>query len=298
MVQNLSENFRTVDLEDESLIDHFIDTVSIRLLGCGVRETEAGVISNFMLPDFLIVHYMSGTVSLRHGEAMTVLTPDSFYIFRPDEIYTGVRLGDEPLRFSYLFFDMAPFLERYNFSRLALSAADGIFQSEKYRRFGRMLDEFADDVALNPGRPAMLRQLVRYAAAQLVYDRVAVGGDFRIQNRGRESKLVNRAYQYVSAHLAEPIVIGDIIRDAETSKTSLDRAFRSLLGTTPQRALMRYKIERSMEMLQQNLTSKSIAKELGFNSVYHFSNTFKAVTGIRPTEYQLRALTSLDLKDV
>ena len=293
MVQNLSEHFRNPDVESDSLIDHFIDTMHIRLLGCGVHETEIKTVSNFMLPAFLIVSYRSGSVLLTHGGQTTVLEPGSFYMFGPNDLYSGTRLGDEPLCFSYLQFDMEPFMERYHFCRVAMLSADSAFQDEKYRRFGGMLEELAADGAQKFGRAAMLRQLVRYVAAQLVYDYAVGGVEPGIQKKGREARLINRAYEYVSAHLSEPIVIGDVIRDAETSKTSLDRAFHDLLGTTPQRALMHYKIERAMEMLLQNLSPKNAAKELGFNSVYHFSNTFKAVTGARPSEYQRKSRAAL-----
>ena len=87
-------------------------------------------------------------------------------------------------------------------------------------------------------------------------------------------------------HLSAPIVISDIMKDRKTSKTSMERAFHNMLGMTPQRALLRFKIERSMEMLLQDASLKDIAKALGFSSVFHFSNTFKAVTGLRPTEYR------------
>jgi len=59
-----------------------------------------------------------------------------------------------------------------------------------------------------------------------------------------------------------------------------------MLGATPQRALLRFKVERSMEMLMQNIPLKDIAGSLGFSSVFHYSNTFKTVTGIRPTDYR------------
>ena len=36
----------------------------------------------------------------------------------------------------------------------------------------------------------------------------------------------------------------------------------------------------------QNIPLKDIAKALGFSSVFHYSNTFKTVTGIRPTDYR------------
>ena len=38
----------------------------------------------------------------------------------------------------------------------------------------------------------------------------------------------------------------------------------------------------------RNIPLKDIVRALGFSSVFHYSNTFKAITGLRPTEYRSR----------
>jgi len=72
----------------------------------------------------------------------------------------------------------------------------------------------------------------------------------------------------VAERLSAPIVIGAIMKDGRISKTSLERVFHNMLGVTPQRALLRFKVERSMEMLMQNMPIKDIVKALGFSSVF------------------------------
>jgi AraC-like DNA-binding protein len=284
-VQNLSEVFRDLGNAQQSPADRYIENTRIQLLGCGIRETAVPEIQNFMLPAFLAVSYQAGSVQLRHGAQTIVLKPGSFYIFRPYDIYSGVRIGETPLRFAFLQFDMTPFMERYYFGVDAL-ISDVMFQNPRVRRFGEMLEELAAEDPARDGRSAMLQQFTKHLIAQILYDQFRQSDSLVLLKKGRESRLINHAFAYVAEHLSEPIVIRDILESCGTSKTSLDRAFRNVLGATPQRALLRFKIERSMEMLQQNLPLKSIVKALGFSSVYHFSNTFKAVTGVRPTAYR------------
>lgn len=290
MVQNIAESFVNLQGEEDSLIHHFIKNSHIRLLGCGTCRTSKTVIRDFMLPAFLAVCYKMGETELCHGGQKTLLQPGSFYIFRPNQVYTGTRVSAEPLAFVYLQYDMAPFMDRYQFGKVALTDDDALFASRPYRRFGEMLTELAEDAPDRTGRSAMLRQLVEQITAQILYDRSGPDGLPGLLRQSRESRLVECAFQYVDSHLAQPLVIGDILQYASTSKTSLERAFRSMLGVTPRQALLRFKVERAMELLQQNKPLKDIARLLGFSSAFHFSNSFFSVTGTRPTDYRNRLI--------
>ncbi len=286
MAQNLSKNFENIEDEANTLVDYFIDNIHVRLFGCGIHNTSTERVTNFLLPAFLVVYYKKGSVEIQHGSEITVLKPGSCYIFRPNDIYSGKRIGDSPVCFAYLQFDITPFMDRYNFGTVAMISTDTIFQKPQYHSLGTMLERLAEDDPEKRGRAAMLRQLVKVILGQIIYDQASRESDAQLLKRGRDSRIINHAFQYVAEHLSAPIVIGDIMRDGKTSKTSLERAFRNMLGATPQRALLRFKVERSMEMLMQNIPLKDIARALGFSSVFHYSNTFKTMTGVRPTDYR------------
>lgn len=286
MVQNLSKAFENIEDEANTIADYFIESIHVRLLGCGIHRSSTERVSNFLLPAFMVVYYKEGSVEIRHGGETTVLKPGSCYIFRPNDIYSGRKLGDSPICFAYLQFDLAPFMERYNFGAIATISTDAAFEKPQYHSLGAMLEKLAEDDPERRGRTAMLRQLVKVILGQIIYDRAWQEDDAELLKKGRDSRIINHAFQYAAEHLSEPIVIGDIAKSGKTSKTSLERAFRSMLGATPQRALLRFKVERSMEMLMQNIPLKDIAVSLGFSSVFHYSNTFKTVTGIRPTDYR------------
>jgi len=286
MAQNLSQDFRNIEDDAGSLVDYFIENINVRLLGCGIHRSSTARIANFQVPAFLAVYYKVGSVEIRHGNETTILKPGSFYIFRPNDVYSGRKIGDLPICFAYLQFDITPFMERYNFGTIAMISTDTFFQKQQYRPLGEMLAKLAEDDPERPGRTAMLRQLVKVILGQIIYDQAIQEKDAELLKKGSDSRVINNAFQYVAEHLSAPVVIGDIIKDGKTSKTSLERAFRNMLGTTPQQALLRFKVERSMEMLMQNIPLKDIAKALGFSSVFHYSNTFKTVTGIRPTDYR------------
>lgn len=288
MARNISEDFMGEGELADGLADYFIDSLRVRLIGCGVRTLSSRRISNFMLPTFLAVVYKSGSAEIRHGTQTTVLGPGSFFIFRPDDRYSGKMLGNAPVCMAFLQFDIAPFMERYHFGLTTLSSTDAVFQSGRYRRFGDFLAELAEDGGASAGRNGMLKQLAKLFVAQIVYDEVRRRATLEPPHKGRESVVINRAYQYVADHLSDPIRIGEILQYEHVSKSTLEKTFRKTLAMPPRRALLRFKIERSMEMLQYNTPISSIVKTLGFSSLYHYSNAFLSVVGMRPTEYRRR----------
>ena len=285
MVMDLSDLFVSTFPKTDTALDQFIQGVEVRLIGCGVKSTDMRAIDSFTIPAFLLVHYSRGSVEITHGEQRTILVPGSFYMFRPFEIYSGRSLSDVTPSFVFLRFDISPYTARYNFGRLAMETPDQLYLQEHYLRMGEVLDDISSADRSKPGWGSLLAQFVKCIVAQIAFDRYSHSLPADFIRSGRDARLINQAFRYASEHLSEPISISQLVQDTYTSKTSLDRAFRASLHTSPQQALTRFKMERAMEMLQREIPVKDIARELGYSSVYHFSNTFKAVTGQRPTAY-------------
>ena len=286
MVQNISKNFQNICTTNQSYVDNCIDDIRVRLIGCGVRNTGVDMVENFIFPAFMIVYYRQGSVRSRYKGGSVDLVPGTFYVFHPYEIYDGRRLGNDDLSFSYLQFDITPFMERYAFGNVFIPADGNILNNERYCRYGKMLDELATSDLEEEGKPALLRQLAKCIIAQILFDQhnqIDLSDRFPISWK---SKLINDTFQYVAKHMDEPIMISEILQELAISKTSLERTFRKVLNCTPQQAILTFKIERAIELLHYGESIKKAAKDLGFSSVYHFSNTFKRITGIRPTEYQ------------
>ena len=74
---------------------------------------------------------------------------------------------------------------------------------------------------------------------------------------------------------------------AHMEKIYFLKKFKSEVGTTPVNYLRRLRINQSKKLLinsEFNITQ--IACTVGFQSVHHFSNVFKKLVGMSPSEYK------------
>lgn len=68
----------------------------------------------------------------------------------------------------------------------------------------------------------------------------------------------------------------------------LRRYTRKILNTSPQRWLDAQRLTHAATMLKNKELVKTVAFDLGFKTVAHFSNKFKARYGMCPKEYRER----------
>ena len=102
---------------------------------------------------------------------------------------------------------------------------------------------------------------------------------------------VNRAVDYVTANLDQPLRLGEVANAACFSSYHFHRIFRGLMGETLAAFVKRVRLERSIYLLSHrkgaNLTE--IAFACGFGSSSDFSRSFRARYGVAPSRFDVRA---------
>ena len=81
--------------------------------------------------------------------------------------------------------------------------------------------------------------------------------------------------------------IQEIAKTCGVSECYFRRLFKEYSGESPMEFRQKRRIERAKQMLRSEMLSVGeIAEELHFADVFHFSKTFKALTGQSPREFQ------------
>lgn len=95
---------------------------------------------------------------------------------------------------------------------------------------------------------------------------------------------------YIEAHLAEPMTLATLARQAALSEYHFARMFSQSMHMAPHRYVMQRRIERAKNLLQTTaLPLTDIALACGFSSASHFSNRFRQATGATPSRMRQAA---------
>ncbi len=98
---------------------------------------------------------------------------------------------------------------------------------------------------------------------------------------------IRRALDYMHAHLAEEVSLGDIARAAEVNVRTLQKGFRQIIGVTPMQALRNARLDMAHYMLQARRDVPSVsdaALASGFPHLGRFSSYYRARFGHSPSE--------------
>lgn len=93
--------------------------------------------------------------------------------------------------------------------------------------------------------------------------------------------------QFISQHIRDPILLGDLARAASLHPTYFSDRFQKLVGERPLEYLMRYRLERAQFLLLTTHASvKQVAYEVGIADPAYFTRAFGRFWGMSPTQYR------------
>jgi AraC family transcriptional regulator len=105
---------------------------------------------------------------------------------------------------------------------------------------------------------------------------------------------VNRAIDYVTRNLAQPLKLEDVARVACFSSFHFHRIFRALVGETLAQFVKRVRLERAVYLLSHRprATLTEIALACGFSSSSDFSRSFRGHFGVPPRRFDVERFRS------
>lgn len=100
-------------------------------------------------------------------------------------------------------------------------------------------------------------------------------------------QLIEGALAHLEANYADAeLAIGDLAQAAGISEVYFRRLFSEVYHTSPSRYLRHVRIERAKDLLTGDFSSiDEIAHLVGFSTIYHFSKSFRQITGQTPSGF-------------
>ena len=101
-----------------------------------------------------------------------------------------------------------------------------------------------------------------------------------------------RVREYIAANLSSPLTLTELAAEANMSLYHFARCFKKAVGLSPHQYVIKVRLEKSKQLLEQSSYAVSdIALLCGFSHQAHFSQVFKRYRGVTPGEYRLKKTT-------
>jgi len=126
---------------------------------------------------------------------------------------------------------------------------------------------------------------VRLMFYQFIYD---VMKDIRRQEmNGDICRTIEQILEYISYQYYEPINLQKLSEMAGMSTSYFSKNFKQYVGISPIEYLTKVRIEQAKKLLiyTEDIKIKDIAKSVGYQDEFYFSNVFKKIEGCSPTEF-------------
>ncbi len=112
-----------------------------------------------------------------------------------------------------------------------------------------------------------------------------------------ENDLLDRIIYYMKDNTDNNLMIGDICNEFAISRTQLKALFKEKLNTGAMQYFRHLKMERAKDLIREGRYNFSeIAGILKFSSVNYFSQSFKRVVGMNPSQYADSVKSKIELR--
>ncbi len=251
-------------------------------------------LNNFtiFLNHFKILIFLNGQYTVHVQDKVFNLKTNDMMFVAPNTYYSVSSQGDAPLEFYSLHFNIMPFhkishfMDYFNLHNLIVLEH---FLDEptltKLHHVKKMINQQKDGYYLSA-------YLLLFDLLLSIKTLSNDGNHFMqpiIQVKSGEEEIVNTCVDYIQNNLSQNIKVNDLCEICNVSQSYLYRCFKKLLNLSPSQFIIQYKIRKSEELLKVTDNSiTSIAEDTGFSSIYLFSNAFKNITGLSPSQYRAK----------
>lgn len=153
----------------------------------------------------------------------------------------------------------------------------------------------ADDFIIKPFNASVLISRVRNILRTRENLKNLYGKRFSLDTLGIEvtsldEKFMQKLYEVMSKNIAHSeFNLDDFSRDVGMSRANFYRKIKSLTGLSPNEYVRKFRLEMAAKILREaNISVSDVYVAVGFNSHAYFTNCFRTLYGVSPTEYANR----------
>jgi AraC-like DNA-binding protein len=209
-------------------------------------------------------------------------------LYAPGTVYHELREGTAPLDEAWIVFAAEGEAERA--LRGLTGEAGYCHLHDPECLLGDRLAATGDAVLLRPPGylfrvPALVLELLALCITSL-----PLAGQRRLvrasPSDAADDSLPARVERHVREHLERPLQVADLAAHVGMSPSAFAHLYPRLAGESPYQTILRLKLAQAKVLLvQQGLSVKQTAAELGFGHEFNFSRAFRRQEGVSPRQF-------------
>jgi AraC-like DNA-binding protein len=222
---------------------------------------------------------LAGAESFYYRGETKVAPTGSIVIIDPDEVHTGQAADRRGWTYRMLYPSLALMRRAAGIRSGTPHFPDSVIHDPELFAQIRSLHRASEQGASRLERESRLLSALALLSARHAAPRLEAGPV------GRRRRAVGLARQYLEAHYAENVSLGDLARLTGLSAHHLLRVFRRELGLPPHAFQNQLRLCRAKQLLAGGSPIVEAALATGFSDQSHLTRRFKAAFGVTPGQY-------------
>ncbi|NQU44313.1 helix-turn-helix transcriptional regulator [bacterium] len=218
---------------------------------------------------------------LTGNKRFQVAAGELLFLFKDLSMRRIGSVKDDPWSFAYSRFDGDEAEERIR--RTGATPDNPVIRMGELDTVMRLYREMQDVLARGHTIPNLL-----YAASiqEKILSFIAFHRNLTLWERAADFHL-EPILNYMTDHLAKPLTLDELAAKTGMSRSYFTRRFRIKTGYAPMEYMIRTRIQKACEYLENSeLNIARIAELVGYDDPYYFSRLFRKITGVPPTAYR------------
>lgn len=227
-------------------------------------------------------YVMSGNGQFLVGEETFSVKENDLVIINPHVLHTEMSLSNSPLDYMVLGIDGIAF----NFNKADELSGYSLLRfpdrREEWTFYLRLLLKEVQDTP--PLHSTMCQNLLEIMIIHLLR---RTNFALSVESAKKSNLSCGLAKRYIDEHFRESITLAELADAAHVNKYYLGHIFNETYGMSPIQYLINRRIDECCNLLKTtDYSVAQIASFTGFSSQSYFSQCFRKITGLRPSDYR------------
>jgi AraC-like DNA-binding protein len=211
------------------------------------------------------------------------LTSGDGFVISPDQLITYTADSDNPWTYSWVGFHglkAESYLRKAGFSK-----EYPVFRYDSDEKLSECLNNMISCARLStPSELMLLGYLYMFLSLLIQNNKPEIDQSSGADNH---DKYIRRAIEFISKNYSSEISIQEIASRMGFDRSFLYTIFMKHLNMSPQDFLIRFRIDRAVELMENtSLSIGEISRSVGYDDPLYFSKIFKKKKGVSPSLFR------------